>query len=130
MKDSRKFYKALGNLFYAIAAADNNIRTEERKKLHDEIQFAWKHYDDSTDRFGSDRVFLAAFEFETLEDNMTSAKEGYDAFEAYFKSQQQEIDNHTRRRIFNSAKHIAESFRKINEEEMKYLVKLKALMEI
>lgn len=57
MKDSRKFYKALGDLFYAAAAADKKIRPEEKQQLDNEIQFAWRHYEDSTDRFGSDRAF-------------------------------------------------------------------------
>lgn len=130
MKDSRKFYKALGDLFYAIAAADKHIRAEEKEKLDNEIQFAWKHFDNSTDRFGSDRAFLAEFEFEALEESMIPASEAYDSFKDYFEEYKQEIDQHTRQRIFNSAKHIAEAARKINIEEEVYLVKLKALLDI
>ncbi len=130
MKDPRRFYKELGNLFYAIAAADKNIRKEEREKLHDEIQFAWKHYDNETDRFGTDRAWLIEFEFEALEDSMTDADEAWEMFRAWFKDNEKSIDHHTRVRIFNSARHIAESVRKINEEELEYLVKLKKLMEV
>ena len=130
MKDSRKFYKALGDLFYAIAAADNNIRAEEKEKLDHEIQFAWKHFDNSTDRFGSDRAFLTEFEFEALEDSMVPAQEAFDAFASYFREYQQDIDTHTRQRIFNSAKHIAETIRKINISEEVYLVKLKTVLGI
>ncbi|MBN8859977.1 MAG: hypothetical protein J0H29_16390 [Sphingobacteriales bacterium] len=130
MKDSRKFYKALGDLFYAVAAADHIVRAEEREQLDNEIQFAWKHYDNSTDRFGSDRAFLTEFEFEAMEDNMTPAEEAYEAFEAYFSDHQQEIDTHTRIRIFNSARHIAEAIRKLNKEETKYLVRLKHLLSV
>ncbi len=130
MKDSRKFYKALGDLFYAIAAADHTIGAEEREQLNNEIQFAWKHYDDSTDRFGSDRAFLAEFEFEALEDGMVSAEEAYGAFEEYFRDHQQDIDTQTRVRIFNSVRHIAEAIRKINKEEVEYLVRLKKLLSV
>lgn len=130
MKDSRKFYKALGDLFYAIAAADNNIRAEEKEKLDSEIQFAWKHFENSTDRFGSDRAFLAEFQFEALEDSMVPADDAFNSFEAYFREHRQEIDQHTRQRIFNSAKHIAEAVRKINTGEEEYLVKLKALLDV
>ena len=130
MKDSRRFYKALGDLFYAVAAADHTVRAEEREQLNNEIQFAWKHYDNSTDRFGSDRAFLTEFEFEALEDSMVPAGEAYEAFESYFNDHQQEIDTHTRTRIFNSARHIAEAIRKLNKEETEYLVRLKKLLGV
>ncbi|HMU46226.1 MAG TPA: hypothetical protein PKC72_07660 [Chitinophagaceae bacterium] len=130
MINSRQFYKELGNLFYAVAAADNKIRPEEKKTLNDEIQFAWKHYDDTTDRFGSDRAFLIQFEFDTMEDQIESPHNAFDSFVDFFKENQDKIDPSTRRRIFNSARHIAESTRKINKHELEYLVKLKELMKV
>lgn len=130
MKDIRRFYKELGNLFYAVASVDKNVSNQERKKLDEEIKFAWKHYDDSTDRFGSDRAFLIEFEFETLEDEMTSADDAYRSFEDYFSENKEEIDHSTRKRIFNSAAHIASSARKINISEHKFLEKLKNTLQI
>ncbi len=133
MKDPRRLYKELGNLFYAIAAADKHIRHEEKKALDDEIQFAWKHYDDSDngkDRFGTDRAYLIQFEFETMEDEVKPAAEAYKDFETFFKEFQEDFDNSSRKRIFNSAKHIAESARRINKPELAYLEKLKKLLNI
>lgn len=130
MINSRQFYKELGNLFYAVAAADNKIKAEEKKTLNDEIQFAWKHYDDTTDRFGSDRAFLIQFEFDTMEDQYESSDTAFDSFADFFRGNQQHIDTATRKRIFNSARHIAESARKINKQELEYLVKLKEMMKI
>jgi superfamily I DNA and/or RNA helicase len=128
MKDIRRFYKELGNLFYAIAVTDNTIGAMEKKKLDDEVQFAWRHYDHSRDRFGTDRAFLIEFEFETMEDQMVPAEDAFRSFEDYFIENKNEIDDLTRKRIFNSAKHIAESFRKINAAEHKYLNRLKQLI--
>lgn len=130
MKDPRRFYKELGNLFYAIAAADKKITDKEKAALDEEVQFAWKHYDNTTDRFGSDRAFLIEFEFETMEDNDEPADTAYNSFEAWFKENEKTIDENTRSRIFNSARHIAESVRKINEKELDYLVKLKRLLAV
>lgn len=130
MVNSRRFYKELGNLFYAIAAADKNISEKEKKALDEEVQFAWKHYDHTTDRFGTDRAFLIEFEFETMEDNDEPAEAAYESFETFFKDNQVEIDQHTRTRIFNSARHIAEGMRKINREELGYLVRLKKLLNV
>jgi hypothetical protein len=130
MITTRRFYKELGNLFYAIAAADKNISEKEKKALDEEVQFAWKHYDKSTDRFGSDRAFLIEFEFETMEDNMESAENAFRSFHDYFLEIEKEIDLPTRTRIFNSARHIAEGVRKINQEELAYLIRLKKLLKI
>jgi hypothetical protein len=130
MLHTRRFYKELGNLFYAIAAADKKISPKEKKKLDDEVQFAWKHYDTTTDRFGSDRAFLIEFEFETMEDNGETAENAFLSFESFFRDHQEEIDDLTRHRIFNSARHIAESVRKINHEELAYLIRLKTMMKI
>ncbi|MBI5856983.1 MAG: hypothetical protein HZB42_04960 [Sphingobacteriales bacterium] len=130
MLDSRRFYKELGNLFYAIAAADKHISRKEKKKLDDEVQFAWKHYDHTSDRFGSDRAFLIEFEFETMEDSSETSENAFQSFATYFMEKQEQIDELTRNRIFNSARHIAESMRGINQEELRYLMKLKELMKI
>ena len=130
MTDSRRFYKELGNLFYSIAASDKIIDESERKKLDEEVQFAWRHYDHSTDRFGTDRAFLIEFEFETMEEEMVPAEKAYQSFKDYFEENEKQIDGLTRKRIFNSAIHIAESVRKVNSAEHKYLSRLKKLMEV
>lgn len=130
MQNPRELYRELGNLFYAIAAADKKIRPEERKTLHDEILFAWKHHENSTDRFGSDRAFLIEFEFETLEDESVTAENAYRLFETFYSEHENEFDTASRVKIFNSARHIAECVRKINHEELNYLIRLKALLKL
>lgn len=124
------FYKQLGNLFYAIASADGKIRPEEKNKLNDEIQYSWKHFDHTTDRFGSDRAFVIQYEFDSMEDAFETPGHAYESFELYFRDNEASIDDHTRHKIFNSARHIAESMRKINASELGYLVRLKKLMKI
>lgn len=71
---------------------------------------------------------MIEFEFEAMEEEMASAEDGYSSFEDYFKENKTEIDTLTRKRIFNSAKHIAESVHKINIPENKYLARLKKLL--
>lgn len=120
----------MGNLFYAIAAADKKIRPEERNILHEEILYAWKHHDHSMDRFGSDRAFLIEFEFETMEDKFETAENAFLSFVRFFKENENEIDIANRIKIFNSARHIAESVRKINADELGYLLRLKEMMKL
>lgn len=124
------FYKELGNLFYAIAAADGKIKPEEKNKLNDEIQFSWKHFDQSADRFGSDRAFVIQYEFDTMDDIFETPGHAYESFETFFRENEKNIDVHTRHKIFNSTRHIAESVRKINAYELDYLVRLKKLLNI
>lgn len=130
MINSRRFYKELGNLFYAIAAADKKIRKEEKDQLEKEIQETWRKYDHTTDRFGSDRAFLIEFEFEAMEDESVSAETAYSRFELFFSEFDSQINNTTRHIIFNSARHIAECVRKINTAELDYLMRLKKLMKV
>ena len=130
MNNPRRFYKELGNLFYAIAAADKKISEKEKKALDEEVQFAWKHYDNTTDRFGTDRAYLIEFEFEAMEDMDEPAESAFRSFQDYFTEFESQIDSPTRHRIFNSARHIAEGMRKINQEELTYLMRLKKLMKI
>lgn len=120
----------MGNLFYAIAAADKKIRPEERNILHEEILFAWKQHDHSTDRFGSDRAFLIEFEFETMEDEFETAENAFSSFVRFYKENENEIDIANRAKIFSSARHIAESVRKINADELGYLLRLKEIMKL
>jgi hypothetical protein len=48
----------------------------------------------------------------------------------YFHDNPAYFDDHTRKRIFNSARHIAESARKINASELDFLVRLKKLLAV
>lgn len=130
MLNTSRFYTELGNLFYAIAAADKKIRPEEKKILHEEIQYGWKHYDPSTDRFGTDRAYTIEFEFETMEDIVETAGHAYESFVSFYRENERSFDEPTRQRIFNSARHIAESARKINASELGYLVDLKKLLGV
>ena len=130
MLNYNRFYKELGNLFYCIASADGKIKPDEKKRLNEEIQYNWKHFDHSTDRFGSDRAFVIQYEFDTMEDAFETPGHAYESFELYFKDNEKHIDKHTRQKIFNSARHIAESFRKINVPELNYVMRLKKLLDV
>ncbi|MCX8019887.1 MAG: hypothetical protein N2747_05275 [Chitinophagaceae bacterium] len=127
MKDIHRFYKELGNLFYAIAYADGKITATERNMLHEEVKKTWLDWENSKDRFGTDRAFLIEFEFETMEDAGVKPREAYQSFADYFKDHEPEFDLHLKRKIFESSRRIAESVRKINADELDYLIRLKKL---
>ena len=130
MLKTNRFYKELGNLFYAVAAADKKIRPEEIKTIHEEILHAWKLYDETLDRFGSGKAFLIEYEFEAMEEEHETAENAFSSFEQYFLENERGVDFETRQKIFESARHIAESTRKINTAELSYLLRIKNLLKI
>ena len=65
-----------------------------------------------------------------MEDQFKTSAIAFQSFEEFFTEYQNELDVATRNRVFNSARHIAESVRRINKSELGYLVKLKTLMNI
>lgn len=124
------FYKKLGNLYFAIAASDNNISKKEKTAIEEVVYYHWKHLENSTDRFGTDAAYFILFQFETLADGVVHPQSAYQSFAHFFSENQDQIDHWLRKRIFDSAKHIAEAVRGVNEKEMHYLLKLKDLLQL
>lgn len=127
MKDFKAFYKELGNLFYAIANADDNIQPEEKKRMEDQIRFNWKHLEPSMDEYGTDASYIILFEFDTAQESGMPAEKALASFEEFFRDNESSIDTGLRKRIFNSCKQIAETFRKINNKELEMLTRIRNL---
>lgn len=127
MKDYKVFYKELGNLFYAIANADNKIQPEEKKQMEDQIRFNWKHLEPSMDEYGTDASYIILFEFDTAQEQELPAEKALASFEEFFREHESFIDTGLRKRIFNSCKQIAETFRKINTKELEMLTRIRDL---
>ncbi|MEY3541834.1 MAG: hypothetical protein RLZZ204_646, partial [Bacteroidota bacterium] len=85
------FYKELGKLLYAIAAADNTITTAERKSLGKEITERLLHKERSTDRYGTNRAWDTQFSFETSEDQGVTADAAFDEFLGYIKTYKNDL---------------------------------------
>jgi len=130
MMNYKKFYEELGNLFYAIAAADKKIIPEERKRVDDVIRFSWKLLNNGTDRFGTNEAYRIRFEFDTMEEFRSKPGDAWKSFLAYFNKNKKEMDHDLRLRVFNSASHIAEGMKSMNGEKKAYLTKLKKLMKV
>ena len=126
----KTFFKKLGNLYFAIAAADQKITAKEKQSLEEIIQFQWKHTNHTTDRFGTDAAYLILFQFETLADGIVNPEHAYESFAHYYSEHMTEMDEPPRRKIFQSAVHIAESVRGVNHSELDYLLRLKNLLAV
>lgn len=125
------FYKELGKLLYAIAAADNNITDAERKSLGKEITERLLHKERSTDAFGTNTAWHTQFSFETTDEKGSSADEAFDEFLSYIKSYKNELSEDEVDICLKLADHIADSYHHINKKENKLLAQLRqSLMQM
>ena len=65
-----------------------------------------------------------------MEDEFETAENAFLSFVRFYKENENEIDIANRTKIFSSARHIAESVRKINADELGYLLRLKEMMKL
>lgn len=130
MKDFKAFYRELGNLFYAIANADDQIQPEEKQKMEDQIRFNWKHLEPTQDEYGTDASYIILFEFDTAQESGMPAEKAFNSFVYFFRENEKEINEGLRKRIFNSCRQIAETFRKINTKELEMLEKIRNIFQL
>lgn len=125
------FYKALGKLLYAIAAADNNISAAERKSLGKEITERLLHKERTTDPYGTSSAWDTEFSFETTEEQGLSADEAFGEFLSYIKMYKNELSEDEVEICLKLADHIADSYHHINKKENKLLSQLRqSLMQM
>jgi uncharacterized tellurite resistance protein B-like protein len=122
-------YKQLGNLWYAVAAADGQISKAEKKAIEALVCYSWKHLENSTDAFGTDAANIMLFQIDVNEEDHTLAEVAYQQFEEFFAANKRFINHYLRAKILNSARQVASSSRYTNHEEMKTLLRLKELLD-
>jgi uncharacterized tellurite resistance protein B-like protein len=125
----KDFYAALGNLFYAIAAADGKVQPHEKEQIEELVLYHWKHMEDSTDEFATDAANIILFQFDVNEANFREADEAYQAFAAFYSAYAGDINHYLREKIMSGARRVADSTRRINQPELHLLMKLKQLLD-
>lgn len=123
-KRNLAFYHNLGKLFYAIAAKDKVVRSEEFSKLQLCIQEYWLDLDDLEDIFGSDAAYLIEIVFEGAEAFDEDAQTMFDAFITYSEEQPQFFTIEIKNIILQTAWEVARSFASVNKSELVMLGKL------
>ncbi len=119
------FYRELGKLLYAIAAADNTITDIERKTLGKEISERLLHKETATDKYGTNKAWDTQFSFETAEDAGISPDEAFDDFLSYTKAYKNEMSDDEVEICLKLADHIADSYHHINKKENNFLGQLR-----
>lgn len=119
------FYKELGRLLYAIAAADGVVEDKEVSTLERVVKEQLVPTEPGTDHFGSDQAFIAEYEFEVLADQGADADGCFDSFIAYISQHLGELKPEMRDLIERMADAVADSFHGTNKSELGYLIELR-----
>jgi hypothetical protein len=121
------FYQKLGELFYAVAAADKIVRSEEYKALTKLVEEAWKSMDDYKDAFKTDAVYQISIVFEWFDYERMDAEECFESFSDYYKTHTKSFSEERERLILKTVHSIANAFRGTNKSELIMITKLELL---
>ncbi|MCB0791751.1 MAG: hypothetical protein H6595_08875 [Flavobacteriales bacterium] len=119
------FYKELGRLLYAIAAADGVVQDKEVATLKRVVKEQLVPTEPDTDHFGSDQAFIAEYEFDVLADRNAEADGCFNSFIAYISQHLTELTPELRGLIERMADAVADSFHGTNKSELGYLIELR-----
>jgi len=122
------FYKELGRLLYAIAAADGKVSTKEIDTLKWVVKDLLVPVEASTDHFGTDQAFVTEFEFDTLMDRGMSSANAYESFSTYFSEHRYHLGRERKELIYTCADAVANAMHGVNAKELPILIELHKLL--
>ena len=119
------FYRNLGKLFYAIAAADNKVKKEEFDALKQIIKSKWLTVEFIEVSFGTDNISQIEIVFDWLfKDGEYNAKTCFEDFIAFKNKNEVLFTDNVKQLIMKTATAIASSFSGKNKSELIMLAKL------
>lgn len=122
--EAQLFYKELGRLLYAIAAADGRVSSKEVRELHRIVSEQLVPQEVATDHFGTDQAFITEFEFEVLADRAASVQGAFDSFIAYMARHKHDLTPGRRDLIYRCADAVARAFHGVGRAELPLLKEL------
>lgn len=123
------FYQRLGELFYAIAAADKVVKKIEYTTLRTMVTKNWKDMDDFEDAFHTDAAYQIEVAFDWFDFEEKDANECFENFKYYYSENSSLFSKERKKLIWRTADAIASSFSGKNKSELIMLAKLKMLLE-
>lgn len=123
------FYQKIGELFYAIAAADKVVRKAEYDVLKDLVKNSWETRDHSTDEFGSEAVYQMEIVFDWFDYERMDADSCFDSFSEFYKEHPSIFTKSKKKLILQTAFAIANAFSGTNKSELILLTKLELLFK-
>ena len=122
------FYQKMGELFYAIAAADKQVRKPEYDVLKKIVSDHWKNLDDYKDSFQTDAAHQIEVVFDWFDYEQLDAKDCFESFADYKKEYPNLFTKERNELIWKTANAIATSFAGKNKSEVIMLSKLKNIL--
>lgn len=123
------FYQKMGELFYAVAAADKVVRKEEYETLKKMVLEKWRNLDDYEDPFHTDAAHQIEIVFDWFDYEQLDANDCFDSFADYKKENPKLFTAERKDLIFKTANAIANSFAGKNKSELIMLTKLKSVLK-
>jgi uncharacterized tellurite resistance protein B-like protein len=123
--EAQLFYKELGRLLYAIAAADGHVADKEVATLKRIVSEQLVPQEVTTDHFGTDQAYITEFEFDVLADRVASVEGAFDSFIAYMARHHDDLTPERKELIYNAADAVANAFHGVNKHELPLLKKLR-----
>ncbi len=127
--EAQLFYKELGRLLYAIAAADGSVSDKEVATLKRIVSQELVPQEASTDHFGTDQAYITEFEFDVLADRSASAEGAFDSFIVYMARHKNDLDPERKELIYRAADAVANAFHGVNKAELPLLIALHEHLE-
>mgnify|MGYP003382458646 FL=1 len=122
--EAQLFYKELGRLLYAIAAADGRVADKEVKELKRIVAEQLVPQEVSTDHFGTDQAYITEFEFDVLADRSASVEGAFDSFILYMSRHKKDLTDERKYLIYRCADAVAHAFHGVGKAELPLLIDL------
>ena len=122
-------YQEIGQLFYAIAAADKVVRKAEYEALRKLVKQEWSSIGEYTDEFGVNAVYQMEIVFDWFDYEQLDADGCFESFADYYKEHKKLFSEAQKQLIWKTANAIANSFAGTNKSELILLTKLHFLLQ-
>ncbi|MGZ3885080.1 MAG: hypothetical protein ACXVP0_08780 [Bacteroidia bacterium] len=123
MKDAKQYYKELGKLVYAVAAADGSVQDEETETLHSFVVKELAAYEPRNDSSGMNYAFYTDFEFENTSEKQAGIEECVESYTRFVQDNFERGDEPLLRRSMHLLEQIAKAYLKQKEKLIISLVK-------
>ncbi|HRT54930.1 MAG TPA: hypothetical protein P5291_12650 [Flavobacteriales bacterium] len=118
------FYKELGRLLYAIAAADGRVQKKERDTLKWVVKDLLVPVESGLDHHGTDKAYITEFEFDVLADRHATSQEAFDSFVAYMAGHHKDLTEEQRELVLTCAEAVAHAYHGVGAKELPLLIEL------
>lgn len=123
MKNLKQYYKELGRLVYAVAAADGMVQEEEREKLHAFVVKELATHEKSFDTSGMNKAFYVDFEFDLSELHKPEIHEIVQTFNEFVRLNRQDADHDLLQRSLLLLESVASAYTRQKEKDIIEVVK-------